>query len=784
MNVVAGTNFADDRGNLTAYFGYLQSDPVSSGERDFGGCQLALNDTLDGAVCTGSGNSNRFQVSGGPRYAVVGDQFVPWGTTQSNPPALFNSQKYIYMGRADQRYTAGFIGHLDLNRYVRPYVELAFMNDRSDQLIAPSGLFESSNPLADNGNYDINCSNPLLSSQQAAILCTPAQIAADAADPGSVSANVSIGRRNIEGGGRQAYFEHTNYRAVGGFTGELADTLNYDVYAQYYYTQFFNSNDKYLNFQAIGNALQVTGSAGSPRCISGGACVPYNIFREGGVTPDQLNYLYLRGTAYGTTTQRTLHADITAELGDYHLQSPFASNGLAVNLGFEHRSEEVVFQPDSGEVSGLLSGFGGASVAIDNGYSVDEAFVELRMPLVDARPGINDLVFDTGFRRSDYSTVGVVNTRKFELQYSPVESLRFRGSYQHAIRAPSIIELFNPQVVGQVTFDSDPCAPTVSSAGVLSPAAATLEQCMRSGVTAAQYGNGGTTNTIPQGTASQLAQLQGGNPNLRAETGTSYSFGVNFTPPFLPGFSGSADYYRIRLEDGVGSISPQIIMTNCLDTGDPVYCSQLVRASNGGLNGASVASGGYIVQTNVNVSTSQISGVDLQGTYRAPSLGRWGSLSFSLNGTWLDSVETTPLPGAHTYDCVGLFGPACARVSPRWRHTLRASWQTPLDVVVSANWRFIGSTRLDNNDSDETLNQSTFAGFDSFNARLPSMSYVDLSARWTIRRGLDLRGGINNLFDKDPPIVTSELIAGGAANSYELYDGLGRQLFLAMTAKF
>ena len=82
------------------------------------------------------------------------------------------------------------------------------------------------------------------------------------------------------------------------------------------------------------------------------------------------------------------------------------------------------------------------------------------------------------------------------------------------------------------------------------------------------------------------------------------------------------------------------------------------------------------------------------------------------------------------------------------------------------------------------MNQSTFDGFDSFNARLPSVSYLDLTARWNIRKGLEIRGGVNNLFDKDPPIVTTELISGGAANSYELYDGLGRQLFLAMTARF
>jgi outer membrane receptor protein involved in Fe transport len=74
--------------------------------------------------------------------------------------------------------------------------------------------------------------------------------------------------------------------------------------------------------------------------------------------------------------------------------------------------------------------------------------------------------------------------------------------------------------------------------------------------------------------------------------------------------------------------------------------------------------------------------------------------------------------------------------------------------------------------------------FNFVNPRLPTMSYFDLSASYHFRESVEVRGGVNNLLDKDPPIVTSELIAGGAANSYELYDGLGRQLFLALTVKF
>ena len=70
-------------------------------------------------------------------------------------------------------------------------------------------------------------------------------------------------------------------------------------------------------------------------------------------------------------------------------------------------------------------------------------------------------------------------------------------------------------------------------------------------------------------------------------------------------------------------------------------------------------------------------------------------------------METTPLPGAHTYDCVGLFGPTCGRVTPRWRHNLRTSWQTPVNVGVSVKWRFIGSTKLDDNGSDPSLQVTT-----------------------------------------------------------------------------
>ncbi len=79
---------------------------------------------------------------------------------------------------------------------------------------------------------------------------------------------------------------------------------------------------------------------------------------------------------------------------------------------------------------------------------MQEWFGEVRVPIVQDKPGVYDLVADAGYRYSDYTTAGGIDTYKFEVQYAPIQDLRFRGSYNRAIRAPAIIELFNPQAGG------------------------------------------------------------------------------------------------------------------------------------------------------------------------------------------------------------------------------------------------------------------------------------------------------------------------------------------------
>src|SRR5262249_41055553 len=157
-----------------------------------------------GVMCIGSYNSNRFipNAGDGDWYSVVGNQFVPWPAAGSVPPAVFNAA-YESLQMPDTRYQAGLLAHVELSRVARPYLEFSFRDDRSAQQLAPSGLFAGVNHLTADGNELVNCSNPLLSAEEATILCTPAEIAADKAHPGAVSADVAIGRRKIEGGPRR-----------------------------------------------------------------------------------------------------------------------------------------------------------------------------------------------------------------------------------------------------------------------------------------------------------------------------------------------------------------------------------------------------------------------------------------------------------------------------------------------------------------------------------------------------------------------------------------------------
>jgi outer membrane receptor protein involved in Fe transport len=796
VSILAGTAFADGAGRVTAYASYQNQDPVRGADRDYTDCPLYTASQSIGAatdnqiICSGNPQSNLFSAAPGDGnlYAVSGSRFVPWPASNAVPPPFFNTAQYFYSQREDRRWLTGLLAHLELGPGVRFYMELGVMDDRTREEVSPSAVFFARNPFTLDGSYAVNCSNPLLSAQQAAILCTPAQIAADRLQPGSVNAAVDIGRRNVEGSGRDTDFAHRSYRAVVGVGGRFAETWRYDFYVLWHYISLFQTYQNQLSNTAIGRALQVTaGADGRPVCISGGACVPYDIFTSGAVTPQQLAFLYAGASDEGTTTEQIIEGNVTGQLASYGLASPWAHDGLALNIGFQHRSESLQFAPDAAELSDDLSGFSNSQVAIDRRVAVDEGYVEMRAPVVQDRPLMRELDVDAGYRYSAYSTAGTTSTWKFDVQISPLSDARLRASFDRAVRAPNLTELYTPLALTVANIADDPCAPTQGGA---THAAATAAQCLRTGISAAQYGNGigpafGGTNTVPQ-CGFTCGLLIGGNPALAPETADTWSVGTVFTPSSLTTFNASVDYYRVRLRGEIGTVPESVTLQQCLTTGDPVLCSQIVRSPTGALIGSGVTGGGYILGNLVNTGAALVSGVDVESSFRQPLPGIWGMLDLSLNGTWQQHNSATPYRSAASYDCAGLFGNTCLNgsVIPRWRHNLRLTWRLPAArTQLSAEWRFIGHTGFDNNSAQALLQNQEEGSYDPVLTHIPDYSYLDLAVVWEATRHVQLRLAVNNVLDKDPPVLPEEVsMQAGEINTFPVYDVLGRTFLLALRA--
>jgi iron complex outermembrane recepter protein len=153
-------------------------------------------------------------------------------------------------------------------------------------------------------------------------------------------------------------------------------------------------------------------------------------------------------------------------------------------------------------------------------------------------------------------------------------------------------------------------------------------------------------------------------------------------------------------------------------------------------------------------------------------------------GSYQSHASTQVPGGPGVQDCAGLYGPNCLAVNPRWRDNLRVAWNMPWDTTVAATWRYIGKVTYDGNDNTFCGNApgTPCTGLNLVNGQIPGYSFVDLAATYSPAKNLELRFGINNVLDKDPPLAFGG--AGGGYNSYTAYDFLGRQFFAAFTVKF
>ena len=379
---------------------------------------------------------------------------------------------------------------------------------------------------------------------------------------------VNIGRRNVEGGGRTNDLEHTSFRFVVGTKGEIADGFKFDTYLLEGQTLYANTGGGDFSKTALGNALQVvTGPTGAPVCASGAlGCVPYNIWTPGGVTPAALNYVGIPTLTTGNTEERVWDGNITGDLGKYGVKTPWASDGLIVNIGSQWRSEHVVLHTDEPQINNDVSGAGNPVLPLTAGYSVWEGYLEAGAPILQDVPFAKSLSVDIGYRYSAYSLGFDTNTFKGGLEWAPTSDVKFRGSYNRAVRAPNLQELFQQRIVG-LDGSIDPCATSSGAAPTASPA-----QCARTGVTAAQYGK------IVGNSAGQYNGLIGGNPQLKPEQSDTMSFGFVVTPSFVPNLSMTFDYFNIHVKNVISSYGYNLQLQPMLGHRQPEHIAAVCTA--------------------------------------------------------------------------------------------------------------------------------------------------------------------------------------------------------------
>lgn len=796
FNAAIGSAFDDGRGAVTMFANYTRRDPVfqdarvfseraagdgcivpgSTGRGDIGtpfpsgiavGTCIARGGEL-GFVPQGSATTPTGTFNAGPTGAQSTYIFNPTGGGSrlfQDPADLYNFAPDNYLQLPQERYLLGAYGHYEFTDGIEAYSEVSFVrNDVATELApTPAGI---SAPLFVN--------SPFFNDQTRALLNqNPVSTTAGATLGNPLYRQTQVNFRFNDIGSRNSDFNREAFRVLGGIRGGITDNINFDAY--YSYSRTTNTNIQQGNISAsrFRNALTVEfvpGSTTQLRCVDATAraagCVPLNVFGTGLADPAALRYLAIQATNITTSDMKNAVATVSGTLFNLGL----GADDIGFAFGGEYREMNSEFIPDTFLASGDVLGFN-AGLPTKGGYDVKEVFGEVRVPVIE-EGFVHALEFTGAFRYSDYSLERVGGTWTYNVggEFAPVRGVRFRGMYSRAVRAPNVQDLFGGASTGfpQAT---DPCS---DRGPVAERTQALRDFCIASGVPAAAV----FTRAVQPN-----AQIQadfGGNPDVGEETSDTYTAGVVIQPAFVPRLNIAVDYFNITVEDtintrlgGLGS-ALSLCFNTVRNLQDPA-CTIFAGKRNTGTGALGLNSGGLnpsLVQD--NVGKLETAGVDVQIDYSVPLFK--GDLSFMFLATWLDKYRNTPVALLPLRENIveGTYG------LPDYRHNFRVTYdQGPL--TASVRWRYEGAT-------EDFRVQNTFSGNDRIpNNALPLRSigawnYFDLALGFDVDERMSINAGVNNLFDKQPPVLGAQAEQGNTLPSF--FDVLGRDFFVGVNFTF
>ncbi len=559
-------------------------------------------------------------------------------------------------------------------------------------------------------------------------------------------------------------------RAVVGVEGdfELADRVFYWEASANYGRSDAKSYGTSLIQQNFINALNVTRNAsGQVVCagvpiaglvIPGGNtprpdpnCVPLDLFGDGRPSEAAKRYVTTQTETQSLLEQEVYNANVSSTLVNLW------SGPLLYNLGYEHRKESGLFDPDDFLERGL-----GRSVAITplrGSYSTDEWFGEFIVPLVNPDsdiPMLKKLEVIGKYRTVDNTINGRADTYTYGLQWKPINDLELRGNFTQSIRAPAITELFLPQSTSFQAVTGDPCDSRFITGG--SNPAVRARNCQ------AFLSYYGLTTFSSTAAGATIQGISGGNPNLKNEHADSLTYGFTWAPSFLEGLTVAADYYKIELDDSIVNLTAATIATSCFDSPDfntadvpnaNAFCSNIIRNAPGTTSPgqATTFTSGFI-----NGKFFNMEAYSAEARYRFDT-DRFGQFAFGFAGYFpkeliINNTGVSPNPA------VGEIG-----TSER-QYQFSNNWQgKKLGLNLSANYQ----------------SSAVFNVFDTAETRdilkVDSYWLLNGGASFKFSDSMIMRLAVTNLLDEDPPFPAFGVGIGN-------YDILGRRYNLSLNWKF
>ena len=527
----------------------------------------------------------------------------------------------------------------------------------------------------------------------------------------------------------------------------------------------------FLNAQGVVQC----GSASDPIPLGfgRGQCTPWNPLLPFGYgqpgsgsasDPDVRNFIYLPGQSLSKTETHDYFANLTGSL------VTLPAGDLAVAVGIEHRKESGSFSPDALAQAGLSTDL--AAGPTGGGYSLDEVFVEVQVPLLADAPGAKELTLSAATRYSDYDTFGDTTNSKLGLKWRPVDSLLVRATWAEGFRAPDVSALYGG-ASQTFSYYTDPCD---TSFGAAANNARCLEDVPANFRQAANTGSGNANGPNSQ---TPVPFVSGSNPDLTPESSESKTLGIVYSPSFAKGLNLSLDWWTMRIENTIITDTETQVLDDCYLRGIESRCN----ATSGSRFVRDAASGAItdFLTTPINAGYVETEGFDFDLNYRVQT--DWGRFSLNWLSTYVSKLElkTDNLDENPPQARNGFGG------NFRFRSNLNLGWERE-SFGISWGIRHYSSSKEACAFEDTTVRcnlpnyQSPSTGGEvSPQNRSGSNAFHDLQLRYTAPWNATASLGINNVFDHYAAPSYSQ--ANSGFSYYGGYD-IGRFVYFKYQQRF